>query len=95
MNSEQLQKLQDEMNQEMQEILTDSKFGQLLEKYGILGDRVLKFQCLLDLNKLNDINKDEKTKEFLQVQQEQEIVLATRSWCVPCPISGFPKGCNC
>ncbi|BAZ09779.1 hypothetical protein NIES4071_15890 [Calothrix sp. NIES-4071] len=97
MNSEQLQRLQDEMNQELQEILNDSKFAELLEKYELLGDKVLKFQCVLDLTKLksHDVNNNEETKEFLQAQHEQEIVLATKSWCVPCPTFGFPMGCYC
>lgn len=95
MNSEKLQQLQDEMNRELQEILNDYNLGKLLEKYGIQGDKVLKFQCVLDLAKLksSDVNESKETTEFLQALPEQEILLATRSWCIPCP--NRPLGCYC
>lgn len=97
MNSEKLKELQDELNNEMHEILKDSKFGKILEKYDMLGDRVLKFKCVLDLTKAksHDVTIGEKTKEFLQALPEQEIVMSTRSWCIPCPFAGYPRGCNC
>ena len=92
MDSEKKQLLQDEILQEMRESLKNSNFGKVLEKYGISRDTGLKFQCILDLTKiqLSDTVTDEQVKDFLPVIPVEDI-LTVEMCCVPC----LPLGCCC
>ncbi len=87
MDSETLQKLQAEVEQKLLESVNNAGLYALLEKYGILDDRALtvQWQCNLDPNKIKSGNAG----------TEQEIVLMENSWCIPCPSTGDPFGCNC
>lgn len=85
-----LQQLQDEIQQKLGESLENADFYSVLEKYGILKDRVLRIrlQCNLDPNQL-------KSDDAVDEQQLSEIVLLKRALCIPCPSTGSPLGCNC
>ncbi|MEH2451930.1 hypothetical protein [Nostoc sp.] len=85
-----LQQLQDEIQQKLGESLENADFYSVLEKYGILKDRVLRIrlQCNLDPNQL-------KSDDAVDEQQLSEIVLLKRALCIPCPSTGNPLGCNC
>jgi hypothetical protein len=87
MDSETLQKLQAEVEQKLLESVNNAGLYALLEKYGVLDDRALtvQWQCNLDPNKIKSGNAG----------TEQEIVLMENSWCIPCPSTGDPFGCNC
>ncbi|MEH1773710.1 hypothetical protein [Nostoc sp.] len=94
-----LQQLEDEIKNELSNILKDSNFGEVLEKYGILGQNILKVQCLLDLTQIevNDAEDNQQTKNFLQtIIKEQKPTVKTLSisgFCKPCPVPGYPQGC--
>ncbi|MEH1765408.1 hypothetical protein [Nostoc sp.] len=62
-----LQQLQDEIQQELHEILKNSKFSQILKDYGISTQEVLQFQYTLDLTKLqsSDAGGDEQVQKSL------------------------------
>jgi hypothetical protein len=100
MNSEKFQQLQDEINHEMQEIMKNSNFGQLLEKHGVLGQKVFKLQCILDRNQLqsDDTNEGQQAQEFWSAIPDQEIMMSEKALCIPCPLPGHPypeRGCPC
>ena len=94
-----LQQLEEEIKNELSNILKNSNFGEVLTKYGILGQEILKVQCLLDLTKIevSDADDNQQTKNFLeQIIKEQKTTLKTLflgGFCNPCPVPGYPQGC--
>jgi uncharacterized protein YdcH (DUF465 family) len=86
MNSEMLQQLKDELKQEMSERLKDAKFDKLLEKYGILGDNILQFECILDLSQIysHASIENKESPEKLTVIQGEEVVRISCDWCACC-----------
>ncbi|MEH2148669.1 hypothetical protein [Nostoc sp.] len=93
-----LQQLEDEIKNELSNILKNSNFGEVLEKYGISGQNILKLQCLLDLTQIevSDADDNQQTKSFLQQIKEQKPSVKTLSiggFCKPCPVPGYPSGC--
>ncbi|WP_373527301.1 hypothetical protein [Nostoc sp.] len=98
-DSQTLQQLEDEIKNELSNILNNSNFGELLKKYGISGQNILKVQCLLDLTKIevSDTDDNQQTKNFLQtINKEQKPTVKTLSmsgFCKPCPVPGYPSGC--
>ncbi|MBN3896292.1 MAG: hypothetical protein HWQ41_13805 [Nostoc sp. NOS(2021)] len=102
MNPETLQQLQDEIQQKLLESVNNAGLYTVLEKYGVLEDRALRvqWQCNLDLNKIKsgDAVAQEQPNELLAANPggpREGIVLMEKSWCVPCPSTGSPLGCNC
>jgi hypothetical protein len=102
MDSQTLEQLQNEIEQKLSESLKNADLQTVLEKYGLLKDRVLKvqWQCNLDLNKINsgDAVNEQQPNELLQATAGRigpEIVLATKAWCIPCPATGSLHGCYC
>ncbi|WP_375510046.1 hypothetical protein [uncultured Nostoc sp.] len=87
MNPETLQQLQDEVQQKLLESVNNAGLYAVLEKYGVPDARALivQWQCNLDPNKIKSGNAG----------TEQEIVVSQNSWCIPCPSTGNPYGCNC
>ena len=51
-DSQTLQQLQDEIQEEMRETLKNSNLDKILEKYGISGDNILTFQISTDLSNI-------------------------------------------
>ncbi|MBG1266136.1 hypothetical protein [Nostoc sp. WHI] len=97
-----LQQVQDEIQREITEILENSNFHKVLEKHSISGDKVLKiqFQCSINLNKVQDSNAidNKQANKFLTEisgRPGQELVLVTKSLCIPCPTNQSLKGCFC
>ncbi|MHC5596798.1 MAG: hypothetical protein ACYTXC_12800 [Nostoc sp.] len=93
-----LQQLEDEIKKELTNILNNSNFGELLKKYGISGQNILKVQCLLDLTQIqvSDADDNQEAKNFLQPIQEEKTTFRTLSisgFCNPCPVPGYPGGC--
>lgn len=87
MDSKTLQQLKDEIQQKLLESVQNAGLDSVLEKYGVLDDKTLKvqWQCNLDPNKI-------KSGDAVD---EQGIVLTQMAWCIPCPSTGNPFGCNC
>jgi hypothetical protein len=52
MDSQQLEQIKDEINQEMIKAISNSKLGEIFHNNGLIGDKVVQFQCILDLTKL-------------------------------------------
>ncbi|MEH2213843.1 hypothetical protein [Nostoc sp.] len=77
-DSQKLQKLQDEIQQEMYEILKNTNFGKILKKYGISRQEVLQFQYTLDLTKLQsgDAGEDKQVAQFSLVIPGKHIRLS-------------------
>ncbi|MEH2273036.1 MAG: hypothetical protein V7K68_32220 [Nostoc sp.] len=93
-----LQQLEDEIKNELSNILKNSNFGEVLQKYGISGQNILKFQCLLDLTQIevSDAIDNQQANKFLQTIKEQNTTFRTLSiggFCKPCPVPGYPSGC--
>ncbi|WP_375501409.1 hypothetical protein [uncultured Nostoc sp.] len=90
-----LQQLEDEIKKELNDILNNSNFGEILDKYGLSGQNILNIQCLLDFTQIEVT--DAEAKKFLQtIIQEQKPTLKTLSrggYCNPCPVPGYPQGC--
>lgn len=99
MNPETLQQLQAEIEQKLLESVNNAGLYSVLEKYGVLDDRALivQWQCNLDPNKIKSDNavNSQQVNELLPATPKQEIVLMEKSWCIPCPSTGSPLGCNC
>ncbi|MHC5815372.1 MAG: hypothetical protein ACYT04_05430 [Nostoc sp.] len=102
MNPETLQQLQDEIQQKLLESVQNADLYAVLEKYGVLEDRALivQWECNLDLNKIKsgDAVDEQQPNELLPANSGrpgQGIVLMQKSWCIPCPSTGSPLGCNC
>jgi hypothetical protein len=89
MNSKKLEQLQEEIKQEMRDALNNSKLTDLLTSYGLIN-KTVKFQCVLDMRKIQSSNtiKDQELKESLQAIPGHEIVIMG---CCLCP----PFCCNC
>ncbi|MEH2300219.1 MAG: hypothetical protein V7K88_14715 [Nostoc sp.] len=101
-DTETLQQVQNDIQQEISEILENSNFHKVLEKYSISGDKVLKikFQCSIDINKIQngDAVDNEQAQKFLpETTKElgQELVLVNKLLCIPCPTNQSPRGCYC
>ncbi|MBN3926340.1 hypothetical protein [Nostoc sp. NMS4] len=77
-DSQKLQQLQDEIQQEMHEILKNTNFGKILKNYGISRQEVLQFQYTLDLTKLQSISagEDEQVAKFSLVIPGKDIRLS-------------------
>ncbi|MDF5707658.1 MAG: hypothetical protein PUP90_08235 [Nostoc sp. S4] len=97
-----LEQLTNEIQQKFADTLENTDLHSILEKYGILEDRVLRlyWQCNLDPNQLQSDNAvDEQQPNTLLATTPKspipEIVLVKKAWCVPCPSTGNPFGCNC
>ncbi|MDZ8070476.1 MAG: hypothetical protein RMY64_33525 [Nostoc sp. DedQUE08] len=101
-DAEILQQIQNEIQQEISEILENSNFHKVLEKYSISGDKILKikFQCSIDINKIQHGNTvdNEQIKKFLSEiigGTKQELMLVNKLLCIPCPTNQSIKGCYC
>ncbi|MEH2246737.1 hypothetical protein [Nostoc sp.] len=101
-NPQILQQLQDEIQQKLGESLQNADLHSVLEKYGLLKDRVLRIhlQCNLDPNQLksDDAVDEQQPNTLLPVTPRvpiPEIVLLKKALCIPCPSNGSPLGCNC
>ncbi|MBD2770572.1 hypothetical protein [Iningainema tapete] len=83
MNSETIQQLQDEIYQEMSERLKNANFDKVLEKYGISGDNILKFQATLDLTKIqfSDAVGNQQVKDLTRAIPGQKLVIKNCDWC--------------
>jgi|GEM_PF-2352070 uncharacterized protein YutE (UPF0331/DUF86 family) len=94
-----LQQLEDEIKNELSNILKNSNFGEVLKKYGISGQNILKVQCLLDLAQIevSNANENQQVNESLPtIIQQQNTTLKTVSvsgFYNPCPVPGYPSGC--
>jgi hypothetical protein len=87
MNSEKkLQQLQEEIKQEMAESIKNSNFGKLFEKYGMSGDDIVKFQCIIDLTKIEstDAVTNHEIKDALRAIPAKELVIADCCWYTSC-----------
>ncbi|MBN3896290.1 MAG: hypothetical protein HWQ41_13795 [Nostoc sp. NOS(2021)] len=99
LNAQTLQQLEDEIKNELSHILKNSNFGEVLNKYGISGQNILKVQCLLDFTQIevSDADGNQESKKFLQtIIQEQNTTLKALPqvvFCKPCPVPGYPSGC--
>ncbi|MCF2148527.1 hypothetical protein IQ276_019265 [Desmonostoc muscorum LEGE 12446] len=94
-----LEQLQNEIQEKFNETLENADFNSLLEKYGILQDRVLRvyWQFNLDPNQLtsDDAVDEQQPNALLPTTPIPEIVLVKKAWCIPCPTNNNPLGCNC
>ncbi|MCW5317375.1 hypothetical protein GTQ43_27285 [Nostoc sp. KVJ3] len=94
-----LQQLEDDIKNELNNILKNSNFGELLGKYGLSGQNILKVQCLLDLAQIevSDANHDQQVDKSLStIIQQSNTTLRTvtiSGFYNPCPVPGYPGGC--
>jgi uncharacterized protein YutE (UPF0331/DUF86 family) len=88
-----LQQLEDEIKKELTNILNNSNFGEVLKKYGISGQNVLKVQCLLDLTQIEVSDAIDNQQTNPQEQDTTFKTLSLSGFCNPCPVPGYPNGC--
>jgi uncharacterized protein YutE (UPF0331/DUF86 family) len=67
LDAQTLQQLEDEIQQEIRETLNNSNLRNVLEKYGILKEKILTIQYSIDLSKMQsgDVILDQQHQEFL------------------------------
>ncbi|MBW4634023.1 MAG: hypothetical protein KME30_19590 [Iphinoe sp. HA4291-MV1] len=93
-SEEELKQLQEEIKQRMMEAVNNSKLIELFQQYGLTGDGLVKFQCILDIPKIqaSDTVVGQQFKESLRAIQEKEIIVpACECWCENPP--GFCCAC--
>ncbi|MEH2279067.1 MAG: hypothetical protein V7K40_30860 [Nostoc sp.] len=87
-DSESLQNLQEEIQQEFLKNLKKANFGRILEKYGI-SEKILKFQCIIDQSQIQDNSEsfeNPKIQNYTEkslFQKPNKIVTVTFDWCPP------------
>jgi hypothetical protein len=55
-DSQTLDRFKDEIQQEMSQVLKNSNLSKILEKYDISAEKVLKFQCSIDLDQTKSLD---------------------------------------
>jgi hypothetical protein len=85
MTCDKLHQLKEEMRQAMMEDLDNSKLGQILTDNGLV-DRLIRFEVILDLNKLQSNNtiQDKEMKDSLQAIPGDKLVIVACNWCPKC-----------
>lgn len=84
MNSEKLQQLKADIEQEFDECLNNSKLVDVLLQHGIEGHNVIQIQCMLDLNELqsSDYSVEQQSNELLPTTQSESLIpVALRGVC--------------
>lgn len=77
LDTQTLQQLKEEVKQAISESLKNSSVNKVFEKYGISEDRVLKFQCHIDLsnNQQSNTVEDNQLQGFISAVPEDLHVL--------------------
>ncbi|MBW4503792.1 MAG: hypothetical protein KME57_30585 [Scytonema hyalinum WJT4-NPBG1] len=81
---ENLQQLQEEIKQELLNAVNNSKLVELFQQYGLTGDGLVTFQCILDITKiqLSDAVVNQRLEESLRAIGENELIIsACNCWC--------------
>ncbi|MBX9258667.1 hypothetical protein H1Q63_32910 [Desmonostoc muscorum CCALA 125] len=85
-DSESLHNLQEEIQQEFIKSLKNANFTEILEKYGA-PEKILKFQCIIDLNKIPDNSDSSDNQEILDSTTrnlfQKPSKLVKLDWCPP------------
>ncbi|MEA5626652.1 hypothetical protein [Nostoc sp. UHCC 0251] len=91
-DAQRLQKLKDEIKQELFNILNNSNLSKIIEKYGISAQDILKLEYTLNLNQLrsNDFSESNDLSVDEQTQKLNKSCIVLRK---PCPIDNHPDGC--
>jgi hypothetical protein len=81
---EKLQRLHEEMHEELMKAINNSEVCDVLEKYGLTADKIVKFQVILDLYKIQNMSDslgDPEIQASLRAIPGEELVLAACCWC--------------
>src|SRR5689334_6994171 len=85
-DSESLQNLQEEIQQEFIKSLKKANFTEILEKYSV-PEKILKFQCIIDLNKITDNSDASENQKILDSTAknlfQKPSKLVKLDWCPP------------
>ncbi|MHC5597383.1 MAG: hypothetical protein ACYTXC_15825 [Nostoc sp.] len=95
LDAQTLKQLQDEIQQEMYKILNKSELDNVLKKYGISAEEVLRIQYILDLTKYQSSGATQGSqaqKSLLGNFAHSPIEVALKL-VRPCPIDNNPDGC--
>jgi Ca2+-binding EF-hand superfamily protein len=93
-SEENLNQLKEEIKQGLMDAVNNSKLIELFERYGLTGDGIVKFRCIIDINKIqsSDVVVDQQLQQSLLATRSQEIVIAPcECWCTNPP----RICCNC
>ncbi len=52
MNYEQMEQLKNDVHEELRNAVNNSKLGDIFQKYGVLNNKAIQFDCILDLTKI-------------------------------------------
>lgn len=90
-----LKQLEDEIQREMYDILNKSNLANVLKKYGISAQEVLKIQYVLDLTKYqsSDAAEDLQAQKSLLGNLGRRPIEVALKLVKPCPIDNNPDGC--
>ncbi|NMG06388.1 hypothetical protein [Brasilonema sp. UFV-L1] len=83
-SDEKLKQLEEEIKQGLMEAVNNSKLIELFQQYGLTGNGLVKFQCILDITniQLSDTVVDQQFKESLRAIGNQELIVAPCDcWC--------------
>lgn len=95
LNAQALEQLETEVKQELIAVLNKSQLGNILAKYGLSSQEVLKIQYKLDLNVVEacDSNQDMVAIESFSLPMMKPPIETNLILRQPCPIDGNPDGC--
>ncbi|MBD2610797.1 MAG: hypothetical protein RMY62_023935 [Nostoc sp. ZfuVER08] len=85
-DSELLQNLQAEIQQEFVKSLKKGNFTEIVEKYGV-PEKIIKFQCIIDFNKIPNHSDSLEKQEIIESTQKHLFQMPSKivklDWCPP------------
>jgi hypothetical protein len=90
-NATPLQTMQYEVREEFMKGINNSQMNDILEKYGLTGERVIRFEVVLDLDQMreakNTAMSDSEIQSALKAIPAEQLKLAGCCWfgaCIQC-----------
>jgi hypothetical protein len=87
-NATPLQKMQYEVREEFMKGIHDSQMKDILKKYGFAGDKVIRFEIVVDLEQMRKVENtaipESEVESALKAIPAAQIKLAACCWYWPC-----------
>ncbi|NJM72668.1 MAG: hypothetical protein HC862_22390 [Scytonema sp. RU_4_4] len=85
MNNENFQQFKQEVHDEIMSALRDSKLEEVFQKYGLVVDKLIKFDTSLDFSIIepDDVVGDQQVIDFLRATPNEELVITSCWFCLP------------
>jgi hypothetical protein len=88
-NATLLQKMQYEVREEFMKGINNSQMKDVLDKYGFTGDKVIRFELVVDLEQMRETHDvlipESEIESALKAIPAERLKLASCCWCPRCP----------